>query len=677
MSRRPRLDPAVLRELSRVSDAWALVDLVVVWAIVAGALALAHGIDRWWAYALAVVIVASRQNALATLAHDGSHRLCLRNPVWNHRLAAWAYAYPVGIFYHHDRQRHLRHHREVGERHDPDWGNYSNEGRATPAGVLRYLLGSLCGRHLLDLIRRVLRPATARGDGDGEETRAPGPGVSFGREVGGVAVCQLALFAAFTAAFEWWTYPLLWVLPLATVASFLVDLRALIEHAAADDDAPGEARLRDFAASPLEAFLLSPSHFHFHALHHAFVSIPHRNLPKARAALAAAHGGRYPLEVWPGYLRSLRLHVRSLRDRAERDAGRGVVAGGAVAGPGPTADVVHEPVQSKPVEDELRQPAERQIVSCEHCGASEGEPVTGWLADEESAEQLPPAFRGETFRFIRCAGCGLVYMRERPNPADLDVYYGGEYKCFTSFRERGALMRFLAELVARQKRRQIEGLLPPGNRRLLDYGCGSGTWLELLQGLGTDLEMMGCDVTEVAVERVRRLGLPAWVGDESTLLDHVEPGSVGVIHLFHVIEHVPDAGRCLRALYEALAPGGAVVGQTPNVASVGCRFWGDHWDQWHVPRHLVLFDHRTLRRAAERAGFEGVEIRNSLSGATQWALSALAWWAARRGRPFRTGHEPLYPPLILAFLPVTAVEALLAHTCHMDFVLRKPADAGR
>ena len=83
-------------------------------------------------------------------------------------------------------------------------------------------------------------------------------------------------------------------------------------------------------------------------------------------------------------------------------------------------------------------------------------------------------------------------------------------------------------------------------------------------------------------------------------------------------------------------------------------------------------DHQTLARHAEAAGFEVVRISSSLSGATQWALSGLAWWAAFQGRPFRSTHEPLYPPLILACLPIAALEALFSHTCHMDFVLRRP-----
>jgi hypothetical protein len=184
--------------------------------------------------------------------------------------------------------------------------------------------------------------------------------------------------------------------------------------------------------------------------------------------------------------------------------------------------------------------------------------------------------------------------------------------------------------------------------------------------------MIGADITAGPLQELKRRGIEAYQCDEKTLNRYVQPGSVGAVHLFHDIEHVPNAGRVLEALREILAPGGVLLGQTPNVQSLGRRLWGDMWNQWHAPQHLVLFSHDTLQRHATRAGFEVVRISNSMSGATQWALSSLHLWAKLRGRPFRHIHEPLYPPLILAATPIAMFETVFSRTCHMDFVFRKP-----
>jgi SAM-dependent methyltransferase len=184
--------------------------------------------------------------------------------------------------------------------------------------------------------------------------------------------------------------------------------------------------------------------------------------------------------------------------------------------------------------------------------------------------------------------------------------------------------------------------------------------------------MIGTDITAGPLAEIRGRGIEAYQCDETALQRHVQAGSVGVVHMFHVIEHVPNALRLLESVRDILVPGGVLIGQTPNVSSLGRRVWGDLWNQWHAPQHLVLFSHETLRRHAEKAGFEVLRISSSLSGATQWALSSLHAWARLRGRPFRHIHEPMYPPLILAAIPIALLEALFSHTCHVDFVFRKP-----
>jgi SAM-dependent methyltransferase len=320
----------------------------------------------------------------------------------------------------------------------------------------------------------------------------------------------------------------------------------------------------------------------------------------------------------------------------------------------------------------LRVPQPPVIAECDFCGSARWEPILGPMLDDEDVDALPPEFRARPFRLGRCVDCGLLYLRERPDPRDLDVYYPSDYKCFQAYASRGAIMQALARLVARSKRRQIERFMPPGTRTLLDYGCGTGTWLAELRKAGCSLDMVGTDIFEAPLASLRAQGIPAFRCDERDLFEHVSPGSIGVVHLFHVIEHVPSPTRVLSRLREALVPGGVIIGQTPNCASFGCRFWGERWNQWHVPHHFVLFTHETLARHAARAGLEVVAVSNSLSSATQWAQSALRAWAARRHRPFLATAEPLYPPLILAAIPLTMVEMACGHTCHMDFVLRRP-----
>jgi len=309
------IDRESLQTLSIPSNPRALCDLFLVWGVISGAVAAAQFAHRWYVYLLAIIVMGGRQNALATLAHEGWHSLLFSSRRVNHTVAAWLYAYPLGILYYHDRERHLRHHREVGQDYDPDWINYTSRHRESAGRVLWYLASLLLGRLLFSTLLSFIKRGRPRiglestGNAGTEDT----PGV-FG-ELFRVLICQAILFGAMTlATHRWWSYPLLWMLPLSTFAGFFANFRALIEHVAVRDDVAPEDRLRDIEAGPLERFFIAPSHFNYHALHHAHPSIPHYNLTRGKEAYLERYG-IYPFTVWQGYARALFVHLRELRLR--------------------------------------------------------------------------------------------------------------------------------------------------------------------------------------------------------------------------------------------------------------------------------------------------------------------------------------------------------------------------
>jgi fatty acid desaturase len=302
-----------VRALSVPSVPKALRDTLLVWGVIAIAIGGAHFVDRAYAYILAIIVIGGRQNALATLAHEGWHGLILSSKRLNHLAGAWLYSYPIGILYHHDRDRHLRHHREVGHDHDPDWINYTSRKRETPGRVLWYLASLLFGRLLFST---VLSFATKGKPRIGLEPASKESRPSVAAELFGVVLAQAVLFGGMTVATQrWWSYLVLWMLPLATFAGFFANFRALIEHVTGRDDAPPEDRLRDISAGAIERFFVAPSHFNYHALHHAHPSIPHYNLARGKEAYLEQLGS-YPFTVWHGYARGLLSHLKRLRSVA-------------------------------------------------------------------------------------------------------------------------------------------------------------------------------------------------------------------------------------------------------------------------------------------------------------------------------------------------------------------------
>jgi fatty acid desaturase len=218
--------------------------------------------------------------------------------------------------YYHDRTRHLRHHREVGHVHDPDWINYKTETRETPGRVGIYLGSLLLGRMMIASIISFLARGKPRiGVEAPGDANSSAPGVRY--EFACAVLCQLIIAAALTLATgKWWAYPVFWLLPLATFAGFFANFRSFVEHVTVDDHASPEERLRDIDASGFTRFFISPSHFNYHALHHAHPSIPHYNLGAGKRAYVTQLGS-YPFTVWPSYARGFVNHLRAL-DRAHR-----------------------------------------------------------------------------------------------------------------------------------------------------------------------------------------------------------------------------------------------------------------------------------------------------------------------------------------------------------------------
>jgi fatty acid desaturase len=310
------IDRESLRILSVPSNVKAMWDFFLVWGLIAITFAIAINVDRWYAYVLAIVVIGGRQNALATLAHEGWHGLLFPSRRMNRIAGAWLYAYPIGILYDHDRERHLRHHREVGHSYDPDWINYSSEHRNSAMRIAGYLSSLLFGRLLFGSVISFVSKGRPR---IGVEPTGENKGITHSGvflELSSALLCQAVLFTAMMLmSHRWWSYPLLWLLPLATFAGFFANFRAFIEHVAVRDDVVPEDRLRDIHAGPLERFFVAPSHFNYHALHHAHPSIPHYNLCKGKNEYMKQLGD-YPFTVRQGYVVALFDHLKELRKQA-------------------------------------------------------------------------------------------------------------------------------------------------------------------------------------------------------------------------------------------------------------------------------------------------------------------------------------------------------------------------
>jgi len=99
----------------------------------------------------------------------------------------------------------------------------------------------------------------------------------------------------------------------------------------------------------------------------------------------------------------------------------------------------------------------------------------------------------------------------------------------------------------------LSGRKELANLKLIDYGCGWGDFLDVVNGYGIDV--IGYEVDRIKIEHLRERGHPVAV--EIAELKSFGPFDVFV--MLSVLEHLQDPGSALRLAKELLKPNGLLV----------------------------------------------------------------------------------------------------------------------
>jgi 2-polyprenyl-3-methyl-5-hydroxy-6-metoxy-1,4-benzoquinol methylase len=229
-----------------------------------------------------------------------------------------------------------------------------------------------------------------------------------------------------------------------------------------------------------------------------------------------------------------------------------------------------------------------------------------------------------------CSDCGSAYIDPRPTPATIALAYqvycthaptgGVEYATASRWRRyriaqrNGYLNRhygYQLQPAARAplwmtdaRRRRFESFtgylrFPGAGARVLDIGCGNGSFLWQMRSLGW--EVCGVEPDPQSATHARASGLDV---REGLLQQHSWPEHYfDAVTMNHVIEHLHDPLETVRRCWKLLKPGGWIKVTTPNFGSWGHQKFGSDWLPLDPPRHLVLFTDNSLRQALVACGF--------------------------------------------------------------------------
>jgi SAM-dependent methyltransferase len=235
------------------------------------------------------------------------------------------------------------------------------------------------------------------------------------------------------------------------------------------------------------------------------------------------------------------------------------------------------------------------------------------------------------YGYLACTQCGCLQRTEPPQPSDFS--YSSTYYSFAAAQAPRKIGRFKTLLKrewyrsSSHTRSPVGGLLrlikgkPPlphwfleldvhPAAGILDVGCGSGAFLQLLARFGfTNLTGIDPYLPEtISADGIRLL--------RTTLADLA--GRFDLITLNHSFEHLEDPHAALAKIRTLLTPSGLVCIRVPVAGKFAWREYGTNWVQIDAPRHLFIPSIESMKFFAQAHEFGLGSVEFDSTGFQFW-----------------------------------------------------------
>jgi 2-polyprenyl-3-methyl-5-hydroxy-6-metoxy-1,4-benzoquinol methylase len=258
-----------------------------------------------------------------------------------------------------------------------------------------------------------------------------------------------------------------------------------------------------------------------------------------------------------------------------------------------------------------------------------------------------PALPKNGYVWECCSHCNLRYLWPQPGIGEMKGLYSQEYEPHRYLMMRTA--RYIGRHLHQRHynlRVKLANRAAPFGGRLLDAGCGNGSFLQYLSQ-DPIWCVEGLDLSEEALSIAKQQRVPVYCG---RLEEPPFPmASFDVISLWEVLEHLPDPRKALLIINRLLVPGGKLVLSTPNPESWLAKSAGQYWHGWQIPYHLYLFSWENLCRLLAATGFK-IDGKRHLPMERYYLKKSIQAWGEKSKLNFVI--KPLSSILPLAMWPI-------------------------
>jgi len=262
------------------------------------------------------------------------------------------------------------------------------------------------------------------------------------------------------------------------------------------------------------------------------------------------------------------------------------------------------------------------------------------------------------YSYVKCGNCGLVYTNPRPayDQDFIDAAYASYYQYAENIRLED--LNHINQSSLQMFEKEVDHIVQYDKDRtgMLDIGSGMGTFLLAAKKYYPD-NAEGLDVSVKMGEFVERnIGVKVHIAQ----FEDFNPGrKYSLIHMSHVLEHVPDPNGWLQHAKQLLTENGVLVINVPNKFGLGNRMqhffykaglkkqFASGWsDPSRTPDHLFEPTLESMKFLLNRNGFEILEHytysrKDPVSNSGFFSRAFNRWWKKGTNLAFITRpHKP-------------------------------------
>jgi 2-polyprenyl-3-methyl-5-hydroxy-6-metoxy-1,4-benzoquinol methylase len=203
----------------------------------------------------------------------------------------------------------------------------------------------------------------------------------------------------------------------------------------------------------------------------------------------------------------------------------------------------------------------------------------------------------QKFNLVQCKKCGFIYINPQPVEKELSKFYPQGYYNPTPF-----ILEFfykpIGKAIIGRIISDIKSIKKRG--RLLDIGCGKGSFLVKLLKCGYDA--YGVDSYDGILNIIPK-ELQSRVKNSSFLNIKFPDEFFDIIVMKQVLEHLPKSNMVIREIHRILKKDGLVYVEVPNFNCMESKLFGKYWYNLEIPRHLYQFSKKTLKKIFKKNDF--------------------------------------------------------------------------